>query len=91
MVVFYACSNLARNVAILVWFAAMQKPIYLLKPEIGKDHVALTWMRVGAGTLGYVLAAIVGWGPPSVGLGVLVLLTILWFVLSIDRFAPCLS
>jgi len=86
-VVFYACSSLATNVAILVWFGAMQKPVHLLKPEIGQRHVDKTWMQVGAGTLGYLVAAIMGWWLPLVGLGMIVLLTILWIVLSIDRYA----
>jgi hypothetical protein len=37
------------------------------------------------GGFGYLLAAIIGWWLPMVGLGVLVALSVLWIVMSIEQ------
>ena len=85
VVVFYAGSSLVTNAAFLVWFAAMQKPVSLLKPEIGKKEVRKVWAQIGAGVLGYLVAAIIGWWLPLIGLGVIIALFILWIVMSVDE------
>ena len=85
VVVFYACSGVVTNIAFLVWFIAMQKPIYLLKPDVGKEQVNKIWRQMGAGMPGYLFAAIIGWWLPLIGLGLLIALMILWIVMSIDK------
>ena len=40
---------------------------------------------LGAGTLGHIVAAIVGWWLPLIGLGLLIALLILWIVTPIDK------
>ena len=87
VVVFYACSSLAMNLGFVVWFGAMLKPVYLLKPEVGAEHVRKTWMQIRAGTLVYVFAAIIGWWLPLLALGVIILITIVWIVMSIRHYA----
>ncbi|HKW44590.1 MAG TPA: TMEM175 family protein [Candidatus Eremiobacteraceae bacterium] len=83
-VVFYACSQLLLNVANLVWFAAMQKPVYLGHADVDIELINKIWTRIGAGTLGYASAAIIGWWLPPIGLGVIVALYVLWIVMSIE-------
>jgi TMEM175 potassium channel family protein len=85
VVVFYACSGLVTNIAFIVWFSAMQKPVNLLKPEIGKEQVNKIWRQMGAGIPVYLFAAIIGWWLPQIGLGLLIALMILWMVMSIDK------
>ena len=81
-VVFYAGSSWMCNVAFRVWFAATQRPVYLLKPEVGKEQIKRIWAQMNAGTLGYAVAAIFGWWLPPIGLGIFIALTILWIVMS---------
>jgi uncharacterized membrane protein len=81
-VVFYAGSSLVVNAAFVVWFAATQRPVYLLKPEVGKAQIRRIWAQMGAGTLGYTVAAILGWWLPMIGLGIVIALAILWIVMS---------
>lgn len=57
---FYACSQLVLNIANLIWFAVMQKPVFLGKPGISTKLINKIWTRLSAGTLGYIVAAIVG-------------------------------
>ena len=85
VVVFYACSQLVLNIANLIWFAAMQKPVYLIMPGATKKLITKIWTQIGAGTLGYTVAAIIGWWLPLIGLGLLIALLILWIVSSIDE------
>lgn len=80
--VFYAGSSLIVNAAFVVWFAAMQRPVYLLKPEVGKAQIRRIWAQMGAGTFGYAVAAILGWWLPMIGLGIVIALAILWIVMS---------
>lgn len=87
VVVFYGGSGLMCNVAFRVWFAAMQRPVYLLKPDLGKERIKKIWAQMTAGTLGYAVAAILGWWLPLIGLGVFVALTILWIVMSTQQHA----
>lgn len=87
VVVFYAGSSLMCNAAFRVWFAAAQRPVYLLKPEVGQKQIKRIWAQMSAGTLGYVVAAIFGWWLPSVGLGIFIALTILWIVMSTQHRA----
>lgn len=82
VVVFYAGSGLMCNVAFRVWFAATQRPVYLLKPDVGRERIKKIWAQMTAGTLGYAAAAIIGWWLPLIGLGIFVALTILWIVMS---------
>ena len=83
VVVFYACSGLLINAAFLVWFGAMQRPVYLFRPDLGRGEVRRTWMQIGSGIPGYVVAAIVGWWLPSIGLMIIVTLHVLWIAMSI--------
>lgn len=82
VVVFYAGSGLLCNVAFRVWFAATQRPVYLLKPDIGKERIKKIWAQMTVGTLGYAAAALIGWWLPLIGLGIFVALTVLWIVMS---------
>ena len=88
VVVFYAGSSLVVNVAFRVWFATTQRPVYLLKPEVGKEQIRRIWAQMSAGTLGYTGAAILGWWLPLIGLGIVIALTILWIVMSTQHPAP---
>jgi uncharacterized membrane protein len=81
-VVFYAGSSLIVNVAFRVWFAAAQRPVYLHKPEVGKEQIRRIRAQMTAGTLGYAVAAILGWWLPMIGLGIVIALAILWIVMS---------
>ena len=87
-VVFYAGCGLMTNTAFLIWFAAMQKPVRLLKPEITEEEVRKIWMQCGAGMLGYFVAAIIGWWLPQVGLGLVIALFVLWSVMSVRERIP---
>jgi len=82
VVVFYAGASLMCNAAFRVWFAAAQRPVYLLKPEVGKEQIERIWAQMNAGTLGYTTAAILGWWLPFIGLGIVIALTMLWIVMS---------
>lgn len=87
VVVFYAGSSLMCNAAFRVWFAATQRPVYLLKPEVGQEQIKRIWAQMSAGTLGYAVAAIFGWWLPPIGLGIVIALTILWIVMSAQHRA----
>lgn len=82
VVVFYAGASLMCNAAFRVWFAAAQRPVYLLKPEVGREQIKRIWAQMNAGILGYTVAAILGWWLPFIGLGIVIVLTILWIVMS---------
>ena len=84
VVVFYACSGLVTNVAFLVWFVAMRRPVYLLKRELGREEAKKLWTQIGAGALGYLVTAIIGWWLPLIGLGVMIALFLLWTVMSVS-------
>jgi hypothetical protein len=73
------------SVAFGVWFLSMQKPVRLLRPHLGRNQIRKIWQQSGVGGLGYLLAAIIGWWLPMVGLGVLVALSVLWIVMSIEQ------
>ena len=85
VVVFYACTSLLTNVAFLIWFAAMQRPVYLFTPELGKEHIKKVWMQTSAGALTYLVTAVIGWWLPLVSLGLIIALFILWIVMSIGE------
>jgi uncharacterized membrane protein len=88
VVAFYASAGLVTNASFMVWFAAMQKPVDLMRPEVGREQRRKIWGQMGAGVLGYLVAAIVGWWLPMIGLGLLLALFILWIVMSIEEKNP---
>jgi len=73
------------SLAFGVWFLSMQKPVRLLRPEFGRNQIRKIWLQMVVGGFGYLLAAIIGWWLPMVGLGVLVALSVLWIVMSIEQ------
>jgi len=83
VVMFYAGGSLLINIAINLWFFTMQKPVYLLKPEVSKQEIRKIWMQLGTGALVYLLAGIIALWHPWVGLGFFVGLAILWVAMSI--------
>ena len=85
VVVFYACTSLVTNVAFLIWFAAMQRPVDLLKPELSREHIKKVWTQIGGGVLTYLVAAVVAWWLPLIGLGLIIALFVLWTVMSIGE------
>ena len=82
-VVFFAATGLLTNLAFGVWFLSMQKPVPLHR--LGRNQIKKIWQQMVGGALGYLLAAIIGWWLPMVGLGVLVSLSVLWIVMSIEQ------
>ena len=84
-VVFYACSSLVTNAVFLLWFAAMQKPVYLLRSAVTTKQIRKVWTQSYAGMLGYFVAAVIGWWLPLVGLGLIMALYILWTVMSVEE------
>lgn len=85
VVAFYAGASLLVNVAIILWFSTMQKPVYLLKPEVSQKEIRKIWMQLGTGALVYLAAANVAWWFPHVGLGLVVALSVLWILMSIEN------
>ena len=85
VVVFYACSSLATNIAFLIWFATMQRPVYLLKAEVGQEQLKRIWTQIGAGMFAYVVSAIISWWLPLIGLGLIVALFVLWIMMSVGE------
>jgi uncharacterized membrane protein len=84
-VVFFAATSFVTSLAFGVWFLSMQKPVRLLKPQLGRTQIRKMWQQMCVGASGYLLAAIVGWWLPMVGLGVLIALSVLWIVMSIEQ------
>ena len=84
-VAFFAATGAMTNLAFGVWFLSMQKPVRLLRPHLGRNQIRKIWQQNGVGLLGYLLAAIIGWWLPMVGLGVLIALSGLWIVMSIEQ------
>jgi len=84
-VAFFAATGAMTNLAFGVWFLSMQKPVRLLRPHLGRNQILKIWQQNGVGVLGYLLAAIVGWWLPMVGLGVLIALFGLWIAMSIEQ------
>jgi uncharacterized membrane protein len=83
-VVFYACTSVLMNLTFLIWFWSMQRPVYLIKAELSKERIKKIWMQIGLGTLGYIIAAIIGWRWPKIGLALIVGLFVLWTIMSIE-------
>jgi uncharacterized membrane protein len=80
----YAGSSLLTNVAFLLWFAAMQKPVYLLRKQYSRPQLRKVWMKLAAGQFVYVPAAIVSWWAPRPGLALIVAIFIFWIVMSFE-------
>jgi uncharacterized membrane protein len=90
-VVFYAAASGLISAVFMLWFAAMQRPVYLIRPEFGKERVARIWRQMWWGLVAYVIAATIGWWWPMAGLAVMIGLSIFWTVLSIEsgsRLSP---
>jgi uncharacterized membrane protein len=83
-VVFYAGASGLISAAFMVWFASMQRPVNLIRPEFGKERSARVWVQMWSGMFAYLIAALLGWWWPMVGLGVMIGLSVLWIVMSIE-------
>jgi TMEM175 potassium channel family protein len=82
-VVFFAATGFVTNLAFGVWFLSMQRPVRLLR--LGRNQIRRIWQQMVGGALGYLVAAIIGWWLPLAGLGMLVALSVLWIVMSIEQ------
>ena len=85
VVAFYAGASLLINLAIILWFSTMQKPVNLFKPEVNRKEIRKIWIQLGTGALIYLAAVIVAWWLPHVGLGLVVALSVLWILMSIEN------
>ena len=82
-VVFYAGASALTSAAFLVWFVAMQKPVFLLRTEIGADRISKIWKQSWSGLLAYLVATLIAWWWPIAGLVVMVALFFLWIGMSV--------
>ncbi len=82
-VVFYSLACLLINLAFLVWWAAMHRPVYLIKPEVTKARVkgilSQLWMGVGI----YIFTTLLSFWFPVIGIVLVIAVDILWITMSI--------
>ena len=88
-VVLYSLACLLINIAFIVWWRAMHKPVYLIKPEITKHRIKKILSQLVTGVSIYVLATLVSFWFPVIGIIVIIATNILWITMSfLDRDAP---
>jgi uncharacterized membrane protein len=83
-VVFYALVAVLLNVAFIAWSAAMQAPVYLLKPEVSKERIKQVTRQSWGSLLFAIVTTIVAWWFPMIGLGLLIAAFVFWIIAAPD-------
>ena len=85
-VAIYSLACLLINVAFVIWWSAMQKPVYLIRPEIGKPQIKRILTQLWIGIIIYVVATLMSLWFPIPGIIVIIATNVLWITMSIlDR------
>ena len=87
-VMFYAGYSVLTSLAFSTWVEAMNRPVHLIRPAIGRQNYAKLRARTWWGVIVYLLTALVSWRLPVVGLVMISALWIVWAMFSIGGTNP---
>jgi len=82
-VVFYSLACLLINLAFLIWWLAMRKPVYLIRPEISKAQIKKILTQLLSGLCIYICTTVISFWFATIGIVVIIVLNILWITMSI--------
>jgi uncharacterized membrane protein len=66
-VAIYSLACLLINVAFVIWWSAMQKPVYLIRPEISKHQIKKILTELWIGIIIYIFATVISFWFPFPG------------------------
>jgi len=82
----YSLACLLINVAFVIWWGAMRKPVYLIRPEISNAQIKKILTQLWIGITIYLFATLISFWFPTPGIVVIIGTNILWVTMSIlDR------
>jgi uncharacterized membrane protein len=80
VVAFYSMVAVLLNVAFILWNAAMQRPVYLVKPEISRERLEKFKRQSWGSLLLSIVTTAVSWWFPMVGLGLIIAAFVFWII-----------
>jgi uncharacterized membrane protein len=82
-VTIYSLACLLINVAFIIWWSSMRKPVYLIKPEVSTVQIKKILTQLWIGVVIYIFATIVSFWFPIPGIIIIIVTNILWITMSI--------
>jgi uncharacterized membrane protein len=82
-VVTYSLACMLINLAFIIWWISMRKPVYIIKPEVTKSHIKKINTQLWIGLLIYIFATLISCWSPTIGIIIVIALDILWVTMSI--------
>ena len=82
-VVTYSLACMLINLAFIIWWISMRKPIYIIKPEVTKSHIKKITTQLWIGLLIYIIATLISCWSPTIGIIIVITLDALWITLSL--------